>query len=53
MLLEQGVMPVISSIEQTVVKLKSIKEERRKVLNYLNDNTYRMNYLQTVYWIQI
>lgn len=48
MLLEQGVSPVISSIEQTVVKLKSIEEERRKVLNYLNNNAYRMNYPQYI-----
>ena len=44
MLLEQGVLPVILSIEQTQVKLKSVEEERRKVLNYLNNNAYRMNY---------
>lgn len=44
MLLEQGASAVILSIEQTEVKLKTVEEERRKVLNYLNDNAYRMNY---------
>jgi hypothetical protein len=44
MLLEQGVQPVIKSIEQTEVKSTSIEEEQRKVLKYLNNNAYRMNY---------
>lgn len=44
MLLEQGIAPVIQRIEQTVVTLKTVEEERRKVLNYLNNNAYRMNY---------
>jgi hypothetical protein len=48
MLLEQGVLPVILSIEQTEIKLKSVEEERRKVLNYLNKNAYRMNYPQYI-----
>ena len=48
MLLEQGILPVILSIEQTEIKLKSIEEERRKVLNYLNNNAYRMNYPQYI-----
>lgn len=43
-LLEQGVEPVIKSIEQVNLTLKSVEEERRKVLNYLNTNAYRMNY---------
>ena len=48
MLLEQGVWPLILSIEQTQVQLKSVEEERRKVLNYLNNNAYRMNYPQYI-----
>lgn len=48
MLLEQGVTPVIQHIEQTIVTLKTVEEERRKVLNYLNNNAYRMNYPQYI-----
>jgi uncharacterized protein YaiE (UPF0345 family) len=44
MLIEQGIAPVIKGIEQTEVTLKTVEEERRKVLNYLNTNAYRMNY---------
>lgn len=48
MLLEQGVAPVIKNIEQTIVTLKTVEEERRKVLNYLNNNAYRMDYPQYI-----
>lgn len=43
-LLEQGIEPIIKMIEQTKVNLKTVEEEKRKVLNYLNTNAYRMNY---------
>ena len=44
LLLETGIESVIKRIEQTPVSLKTIEEERRKLLNYLNTNAYRMNY---------
>ena len=43
-LLETGIEAVIKRIEQTPVVLKTVEEERRKLLNYLNTNAYRMNY---------
>ena len=44
LLLETGIEAVIKRIEQTPVSLKTVEEERRKLLNYLNTNAYRMNY---------
>ena len=44
MLLETGIKAVIKRIEETPVSLKTVEEERRKLLNYLNTNAYRMNY---------
>jgi hypothetical protein len=43
-LLEQGIEPIIEMIKQTNTDLKTVKEEKRKVLNYLTTNAYRMNY---------
>lgn len=44
LLLETGIAAVIKRIEDTPVSLKTVEEERRKLLNYLNTNAYRMNY---------
>ena len=44
LLLEKGGQAVIEKIEETVVKLKTVKEEKGKVLTYLRNNAYRMNY---------
>jgi hypothetical protein len=43
-LLEQGIEPIVEMIKQTNTDLKTVKEEKRKVLNYLTTNAYRMNY---------
>ena len=48
LLLETGVAAVIDRVEKTPMRLKTEEEERRKLLNYLNTNAYRMNYPQYI-----
>ena len=48
LLYQKGVSAVIARIAATPSTLKTVLEERRKLVNYLNTNAYRMDYPQYI-----